>query len=126
MARSRKEELILELQEQREDLTRRFHSLKEEMHPVHQLQASVRKHPLGWALGTAGSAFLATRLLKNLGRQQNKPRKRRSLVWGGGRLLFTLARPALTNLALNKAREHLESHLGQSSRNSVLGAPSQK
>lgn len=45
---------------------------------------------------------------------------------GTGKLIFTLARPALTSLAFKKAQEHLETHLKNFSGNSMLGDPSQK
>lgn len=126
MAQPRKEQLILALERQREDLSHRLSSLQQELSPAHQLQSSLRKHPLGWAIGAAGSAFLATRLWKTARQPALERRKRSRLIWRSGKVLFGLARPALTNLALKKAREHLESRLEGGNGNSVLGASSQK
>jgi hypothetical protein len=127
MARTRKEQLILDLQRQRGDLTCHFRVLKGELSPGHQLQLSLRRHPFRWAAAAAGSGFLTSRLL--LGRKadrRNPEKQRRRFFLGTGKLLFSLARPTLSAFALKKMEEHLETRESDPSGNSMLGGPPQK
>jgi len=126
MAQSRKEELIREIRQQREDLATRCESLRQELAPARRIRLSLHKHPLRWALSAGGSAFLLTRLVRRRPAVCSKHRRRGGLLFGTARLAFNLARPTLTAMALKKLQQQLESRFHPNPGNSMLGGPLQK
>ena len=126
MDQAEKEALIRELDQQREDLSNRYHGLRVELDPAYQLRLSVKKHPKRWAAAAAGVTFLGMRLLRSKKVIYEDQRKNRSLLFRTGKLVFKLARPTLTTMALNYARKYAEAHLHPEQENSMLGGPPQK
>ena len=126
MAQSRKEELIREIRQQREDLAARCDSLRQELEPGRQIRQSLHRYPLRWALSAGGTAFLLARLVRRRPVVCSKHRRRKGLLFGTARLAFNLARPALTAMALQKVQQHLEARLHPNPGNSMLGGPPQK
>jgi hypothetical protein len=126
MDKAEKEALIRELDQQRGDLSDRFDGLRVELDLAHQLRLSVKKHPKRWAAAAAGVTFLGMRLLRSKKVIYEDHQKNRSLLFRTGKLVFNLARPALTSIALNYARKCAEVHLHPEQANSMLGDPPQK
>jgi hypothetical protein len=126
MAQSRKEELIREIRQQREDLSARCENLRQELEPGRQIRLSLHKHPLRWALSAGGTAFLLARLVRRRPVVCSKHRRRGGLLFGTARLAFNLARPTLTAMALKKLQQQLESRFHPNPGNSMLGGPLQK
>ncbi len=126
MAQSRKEELIREIRQQREDLVARCESLRQELEPGRQIRLSLHKHPLRWALSAGGTALLFARLARRRPVVCSKHRRRGGLLLATARLAFNLARPTLTAMALQKVQKHLESRFHPNPGNSMLGGPPQK
>jgi hypothetical protein len=126
MDQAEKEALIRELDQQREDLSNRYNGLRVELDLAYQLRLSVKKHPKRWAAAAAGVTFLGMRLLRSKKVIYEDQRENRSLLFRTGKLVFNLARPTLTTIALNYARKYAEAHLHPEQENSMLGGPPQK
>ena len=126
MDQARKEALTKELDQQRGDLSGRYHGLREELDLPRQLRLSVKKHPKRWAAAAAGTAFLGMRLIRGKKVIYKDQRKKRGVIFRTANLAFNLARPALTTIALNYAREYAEAYLHPEQENSMLGGPPQK
>jgi hypothetical protein len=125
MAEQRKRELVAQLAIARSEITVSKTRISHEMNLGRQLKKSFQSHPLGWFAGTMGAATL----LGVLGRRRvtvKQPRKRfRTIRWLFG-IGFTLVKPTLTALVINRAKEEAEKRLGTASLKSMLGGPSQK
>ena len=126
MADERKKALVGELELQRPRISKGLESLKRELHPVHQLKKSVRKHPGRWATGSAGAAFLTMRLLRSKKIISKARSKKRGILLKTGKLIFNLARPTLTAFVLKQAQEYAETKIGHHPDNSMLGGSPQK
>lgn len=126
MAQSRKEALIREIRQQREDLAARCDSLRQQLEPGRQIRLSLHKHPLRWAVSAGGTAFLLARLARRRPVVCSKHRRGGGVIWGTARLVFNLARPPLTAMALQKVQKYLESRFHPNPGNSMLGGPPQK
>lgn len=125
MAEQRKKELVARLARTRRDITVAKARVSHELNVGYQLKKSFQNHPLGWFAGTAGVVTLLG-LLRRRQVKAGQPQTRfRFLRWIFG-ISFTLARPALTALLVNKAKEEAEKRLGEGSLKSMLGGPPQK
>lgn len=113
MDQAKKEALIKELNQQRNDLSDGYHGLRMELDLAYQLRLSVKRHPKRWAVAAAGITFLGIRILRSKKVIYKDQRKNRGLLFRMGKLVFNLARPALTTMALNYARKYAEGHLHQ-------------
>jgi hypothetical protein len=126
MDQAEKEALSKELDLQRDDLSDRYHALRMELDLAHQIRLSVKSHPKRWAAAAAGITFIGMRLLRRKKVIYKDPQKNHGLLFRTGKLVFKLARPALTSMALNYARKYAEVHLHPEQANSMLGGPPQK
>ncbi len=126
MAQSRKEALIREIRQQREDLAARCESLRQQLEPGRQIRLSLHKHPLRWAVSAGGTAFLLARLARRRPVVCSKHRRGGGVILGTARLVFNLARPPLTAMAVQKVQKYLESRFHPNPGNSMLGGPPQK
>jgi hypothetical protein len=126
MDQAKKAALIKDLDQQRSDLSARYRGLRRELDLAYQLRLSVKRHPKRWAAAAAGITFLGMRLLRSKKVIYKDQQKNRSLLFRTGKLVFNLARPALTTMALNYARKYAEAHLHREQENSMLGGPPQK
>ena len=126
MDQARKKALIEKLDQQRSNLFDHYRGLRRELDPTHQLRLSLRKHPKRWAVAAAGTAFLGMRLFGSKKVIHKGQGKKRGLLFRTGKLAFNLARPTLTTIALNCAREYAEGHFHPEQENSMLGGPPQK
>ncbi|MDG2399738.1 MAG: hypothetical protein P8M04_04125 [Akkermansiaceae bacterium] len=126
MDQAKKAALIKDLDQQRSDLSARYRGLRGELDLAYQLRLSVKRHPKRWAAAAAGITFLGMRLLRSKKVIYKDQQKNRSLLFRTGKLVFNLARPALTTMALNYARKYAEAHLHREQENSMLGGPPQK
>lgn len=113
MDQAKKEALIKELDQQRNDLSDGYHGLRMELDLAHQFRLSVKRHPKRWAVAAAGITFLGIRILRSKKVIYKDQRKNRGPLFRLGKLVFNLARPALTTMALNYARKYAEGHLHQ-------------
>jgi len=126
MADERKKALVAEMDLQRLRISADFKSVKRQLHPGHQFKQSLHKHPGRWAAGSAGVAFVTLRLLRSRKVISNNRSKKRGLLLRTGKLIFNLARPALTAFVLKQAQEYAEGKIGPDPDNSMLGGPPQK
>jgi hypothetical protein len=126
MDQAGKKALIEKLDQQRSNLFDHYRGLRRELDPTHQLRLSLRKHPKRWAVAAAGTAFLGMRLFGSKKVIHKGQGKKRGLLFRTGKLVFNLARPTLTTIALNCAREYAEGHFHPEQENSMLGGPPQK
>ena len=126
MDQARKEALSEQLDQQRKVLSSRYSGVKQGLDLGHQIKQSLKRHPGRWAAAGAGTGLLALRLLRRKKVIYQDLRKRRGLILRSGSLLFKLARPALTTVALKYARDYLETRLEHDPDNSMLGGPPQK
>ncbi len=126
MAKPQKKSLVKLLDLQRSDLMTSHDALQRELSLSHQLGKSVRNHPGAWAAAGTGTAFLLARLVRRKNVIFKNGEKKRGLILRSGKLIFSMARPALTTFALKYAKDYLEARFGPFDDNSMLGGPPQK
>lgn len=126
MAEAQKKAIVAQLALQRSDMTESRRSLKTELSVSRQFKKSVRSHPGSWVVGGAVTAFtLALIFRRKKVIYSNFPEKK-GFIGKTARLAFTLARPALTTLAIKHAKDYAEARFGLTDDNSMLGGPPQK
>ena len=126
MDEAAKKALIRELDQQRDNLFGGYHRLRGQLDLAYQLRLSVKRNPKRWTAVAAGITFLGMRLLRSKKVIYKDQRKKRGLIFRTGKLVFNLAHPAVTTMALNYARKYAEAHLRTEQPNSMLGGPPQK
>jgi|TARA_B110000914_G_scaffold153887_1_gene135043 hypothetical protein len=126
MAELQKKALIEQLALQRSEMTTTCDALQRELSLSHQLGESLRNHPGQWAAAGAGTAFLLARLARRKKIIYTDEKGKHGVIFRTSKLIFSLARPALTTFALKYAKDYLEAHFGPFDDNSKLGGSPQK
>lgn len=126
MAGQSKEVLIEKLALKRSELSRSRTSLERELSLSTQLRKSMIAHPGRWAAAGAGTAFMIARAFRSKTIIQTEGGKKHGLIFRTIKLAVSLARPALTTLAIKYARDYVEARFGPFEDNSMLGGPPQK
>jgi hypothetical protein len=126
MAEAHKKALVAQLALQRTEMTNSRGSLQAELSLSRQLKKSVRSHPKQWMIGGAVSAFALSYLFRRKKVIYTNFAGKKGLIRRTAGLAFTLARPALTTLALKHAKDYAEARFGPLPYNSMLGDQSQK
>lgn len=126
MAEQSKEVLVEKLALKRSEMDRSRSSLERELSISTQLKKSMYAHPGRWAAAGAGTAFMVARLARHKKATNSAGLKKRGIIIKIGKLIFSIARPALTTFAIKYAKDQLEARFGPFEDNSMLGGPPQK
>jgi DNA-binding LacI/PurR family transcriptional regulator len=126
MAEAEKIALVAQLALQRSDMTSSRNSLTQELSVSRQFKKSLRNNPTPWAIGGVATVLALGILFRRKKIIYSPVPVKAGIIGRTARLVASLARPALTTLALKHAREYAETRFGPFEDNSMLGGPPQK
>jgi len=126
MAEAEKIALVGQLALQRSEMSLSRDSLTQELSVSRQFKKSLRQNPTPWAIGGVVTVLALGILFRRKKIIYSPTPNDGGIIGRTTRLVASLARPALTTLAVKYARDYAEARFGPFEGKSMLGGPPQK
>ncbi|MFT6181920.1 MAG: D-alanyl-D-alanine carboxypeptidase [Paracoccaceae bacterium] len=126
MAEAEKKALVAQLALQRSGMLSQRDDLTRELSISYQVKRSLRKNSKTMVVGGAVAGIALGFLFRRRKVIYSPGPVKRGMIGSAAHALFSLARPALTTLALAYAKDYAEAHFGPFENNSMLGGSPQK